>query len=177
MSKKLCVALFLLFVASQVNAAEDVNADLFIAINARLSLMEAVALYKANNKIPVEDLLREQVVLADSQAQAARAGLNPESVEQFFEIQIAVAKAIQYRHLADWQSVPAEEEADDLQTVIRPALTELGDRIVSLLAESEKVDDGIAEADRALFHASIVVDHVSRADRDQLFDSLLLIRP
>ena len=177
MTNHLRLAFILFLVAFQVDAAEDVNTALFVAINDRLSLMEDVALYKANNSIPVEDLPREQVVLADTQTNAAKAGLNPQSVRQFFATQIAVAKAIQYRHLADWQSAPAVKDAEDLQTVIRPTLTALGDRIVLLLADSVNSGDGIEEADRALFNASITVKNVSAADRDRLFDSLLVIRP
>ena len=116
-------------------------------------------------------------MLAETQANAAAEGLNPQSVKQFFAAQIAVAKAIQYRHLADWQSTPASRLADDLQTVIRPALTALGDRIILLLAESVNANGGFEEADRAFFNAAITVKHVSLADRDRLFDSLLLIRP
>ena len=177
MSNRLPVAFILLLVASQVAAAEDVNSDLFAAINDRLSLMEEVALYKVNNTIPVEDLAREEVVLADTQTNAAREGLNPQSVRQFFAAQIAVAKAIQYRHLADWQSAPALRQADDLQTVIRPALTELGNRIISLLAESVNASGGFDETDRPLFNDAITANHVSLADRDFLFDALLVIRP
>ncbi len=177
MSNRLPVAFILLFVASQVAAAEDVNTDLFAAINDRLSLMEEVALYKVNNNIAVEDLPREQVVLAETQANAAAEGLNPQSVKQFFAAQIAVAKAIQYRHVADWQSAPESRQADDLQTVVRPALTTLGDRIILLLAESVNANGEFEEADRAFFNAAITVKHVSLADRDRLFDSLLLIRP
>ena len=177
MTNHLRVAFILFLVAFQVDAAEDVNTALFAAINDRLSLMEDVALYKANNNIPVEDLPREQVVLADTQTSAAEAGLNPQSVQQFFAAQIAVAKAIQYRHLADWQSAPAGKAADDLQAVIRPVLTDLGNRIVLLLAESINSGGGIEEADRALFTASVTASHVSEADRDRLFDSLLIIRP
>ena len=51
------VAFILLFVASQVAAAEDVNTDLFAAINNRLSLMEEVALYKVSNAIRLKRLL------------------------------------------------------------------------------------------------------------------------
>ena len=177
MSNRRSVAFILLFVALQINAAEDVNTDLFAAINDRLSLMEEVALFKVNNTIPVEDLAREEVVLADTQANAATAGLNPLSVKQFFAAQIAVAKAIQYRHLADWQSTPPSREADDLQSVIRPALTALGDRIILLLAESVIANGGFEEADRTLFNAAITVKHVSLVDRDRLFDALLVIRP
>lgn len=152
------------------------KAALFNAINDRLSLMEDVALYKNQENAAVEDLAREEIVLAQSQSAAGELGLNTESIQEFFKAQIAVAKAIQHRHLADWQSTPAGREPIDLQSELRPALSELGDQIIQLIAVLVHADSKIVETDRSVFTDTISVRHVSNADKELLFNSLLRIQ-
>lgn len=155
------------------SASED---KIFQLINERLSHMEAVALYKSKNKIPVEDLIREQVVIENAVTAAAEQGLVNISIETFFKAQIAVSKAIQYRSIADWISEPATENIPDLVNEIRPTLTRLGDEIIVALAKFLDDDNIIQEEQRTSFHKAITVTNLSAADKDQLFNSLLLIR-
>lgn len=150
--------------------------NLFQLIGERLSHMEDVALYKKTNNLAIEDLAREQLVIENAVAAAQAAGLNGDSVSGFFRNQIEVAKAIQYRSLANWISQPTARTAPDLISDIRPILTILGDRIVVELTEYLNEEHFIAEAERELFHRSINVANVSDSDKDLLFDSLKLIR-
>lgn len=164
---------FLLLLSTPSLAADITRETLFALINERLSYMEQVALFKFHNKVAVEDLEREQQVVEDSRRSAAQLGLDPEVIATFFEAQIAVAKAVQYRYLADWLSAPSTEPPPDLANQIRPRLTELGEHIVETLAELWQSGDSIGEAHRRAFHAAITVEHVSEDDKDLLFDSLV----
>ena len=79
---------------------------IFSTINERLSYMEDVALFKAQNHLPIEDIQRESVVINKAKVSASEQGLDPEIVKDFFQAQISVAKAIQYRYRADLLSQP-----------------------------------------------------------------------
>jgi chorismate mutase len=53
--------------SSAVQSAEpELSDSLFQTIDERLGYMEDVALFKAQNRIPVEDIAREKVVLFDA---------------------------------------------------------------------------------------------------------------
>ncbi len=152
----------------------DIEA-LFALINERLTYMEHVALYKERAKSPIEDMQREAIVINDAVRNANELGLFGPSVESFFKIQINVAKAIQYRYRADWLSTPPTFIPLDLQQVIRPKLSELGESIVKELATLYLNDGRISEEHRSLFHDAINTDNVSLQDKTRLFDSLLTI--
>ena len=151
--------------------------EIFSLINERLSYMEDVALYKDQNNLPVEDLEREKIVIENAVAAATEIGLIGSSIESFFNVQIKVAKAIQYRSIANWISEPTNRKASDLVSDIRPALTSLGDDIVNGLLEYLVTRGPIQESQRGSFHLSISIQNVSTADKDLLFDSLLRVRP
>jgi cyclohexadienyl dehydratase len=91
----------------------------------RLSLMPAVAAYKRAHGLPLEDTAREAVVLQQAIDAAARDGLEPETVRALFAEQIALAKVVQQRH--------TDAEPVDLDSVLRPALDQLGERITHAL--------------------------------------------
>jgi cyclohexadienyl dehydratase len=91
----------------------------------RLAFMPLVAEIKAKAGLPIEDLPREKQVLAASEQQAQKLGLRAESARRFFALQIELAKAVQRR-----RHEPTEL---DLARQIRPALNELGDRILDAL--------------------------------------------
>jgi cyclohexadienyl dehydratase len=92
----------------------------------RMAFMPLVAGAKAKAGLPIEDLAREQIVL-DATVQSARRLSLPEApIRELFALQIELAKALQGR----------KTEATELQlgSQIRPALNELGERILSALA-------------------------------------------
>ena len=76
---------------------------------------------------PIEDVERERAVLEAAERSAARFGLDPQPVRDWFALQIDLAKAVQRR-------TPAAAPTLELEA-IRPALIRLGERQVrSLLA-------------------------------------------
>ena len=160
----------------QPAAAQPETITAFQLINERLKHMEDVAMYKSVNGLPVEDLPREKVVIENAVLAAESQGLIGDSIENFFITQINVAKAIQYRSLADWLSSPISKPIPDLPNQIRPKLTELGDEIVKELALLLSHEGRIGEALRASFQLHMSVNKISAAEVDLLFDSLLLVR-
>ena len=83
---------------------------------------------KAQLGMPIEDLPREQLVLDAAAASARKVGLPEAETRAFFGLQIELSKAVQRRS--------HEPAALDLTQQIRPALNELGDRILVALAEA-----------------------------------------
>ena len=160
----------------QPAAAQPETITAFQLINERLKHMEDVAMYKSVNGLPVEDLPREEVVIENAVLAAESQGLIGDSIENFFITQINVAKAIQYRSLADWLSLPISKPIPDLPNQIRPKLTELGDEIVKELALLLSHEGRIGESLRASFQLHMSVNKISAAEVDLLFDSLLLVR-
>ena len=160
----------------QPAAAQPETITAFQLINERLKHMEDVAMYKSVNGLQVEDLPREEVVIENAVLAAESQGLIGDSIENFFITQINVAKAIQYRSLADWLSSPISKPIPDLPNQIRPKLTELGDEIVKELALLLSHEGRIGESLRASFQLHMSVNKISAAEVDLLFDSLLLVR-
>lgn len=138
--------------------------------------MEDVALFKANAHMPVEDLQREQKLLDKTQANATQYGLDTASVKQFFIVQIAIAKAIQYRYRAEWLTAPTFNQPLDLHTQIRPALTSLGDKIIRKIADYCKLHGAFNPAQLSNFENEITVHYVTNKEKHQLFNALLKVK-
>ena len=170
------MAFLMICLPSSADAAEHSQDVLFRVINERLSHMEAVALFKAANQLAIEDLDREKIVLSNSQLAAANAGLNQAYVTDFFQAQIDVAKIIQYRHRAKWLTEPVELISLDLNEVVRPLLTELGDQIILLIADTVNNKGGFAESQRQHFYDSITVEMLTEIEKKVLFNALLGIK-
>jgi len=170
------LAASLILLLWQPAAAQPETITAFQLINERLKHMEDVAMYKSVNGLPVEDLPREKIVIENAVLAAESQGLLGDSIENFFITQINVAKAIQYRSLADWLSSPISKPTPDLPNQIRPKLTELGDEIVKELAILLSHEGRIGESLRESFQLHMSVNKVSAAEVDLLFDSLLLVR-
>ena len=170
------LATSLILLLWQPAAAQPEAITAFQLINERLKHMEDVAMYKSVNGLPIEDLPREKIVIENAVLAAESQELLGDSIEGFFIAQINVAKAIQYRSLADWLSSPISKPIPDLPNQIRPKLTELGDEIVKELALLLSLEGRIEESLRESFHLHMSVNKVSAAEVDLLFDSLLLVR-
>ncbi|WP_428460651.1 chorismate mutase [Photobacterium makurazakiensis] len=169
--KKILLLSTLLLTSLSVHANPQAEA-LFQTINDRLSYMEDVALFKANNHLAIEDIEREEVVLNNAVKSAGDYGLAPQQVKDFFAAQVSVAKAIQYRHRADWLSQPANNEPRDLKTVIRPALLTLGNQINEQLSDYVKHHGQITAEQSDLFNQVITIKYVSNDDKSMLFNAL-----
>jgi len=109
------------------SAPRDDLDDLVDRIARRLELMPAVAAWKRAHGLPIEDREHEARVLAKARERGEAAGLDADSIERLFAVQIELAKAIESRPV---ESAPAL----DLETELRPALSSIGDEIVASLA-------------------------------------------
>ncbi len=106
--------------------------ELAALVNVRLSYMKDVAAYKWINQLPVEDLVRERKVIQSSIEKAREYQLDPVFTESFFRLQIKAAKTIQQYWFDHWKARGFDPNLQyrDLQSEIRPALLELGDKIL-----------------------------------------------
>ena len=150
--------------------------SLFQAIAERLSYMEDVGAYKAQNKIPVEDVEREKIVLSNAKELAAAHGLDPDSMERFFIAQISAAKAIQYRYKAELLTREIPTRPIDLQSDIRPELDRLSSDIVELFATVLQRRSAITEERRECFMSTLHNRRLVEAEKDALFDAMLEVR-
>lgn len=72
---RITLALTTTLLLSQPALAQQPATEVFLLINERLGIMEDVALYKAENNLPVEDLARELIVVENAILAAESAGL------------------------------------------------------------------------------------------------------
>ena len=121
---------------SPATAAAVASTDqLYGLVGERLSHMRDVAAFKWLNDQPVEDLAREQVVVANALVAARNHQLKPEGAEAFFREQIEAAKDIQRYWFARWQAGSAPTTAPDLGDEVRPQLLTLGEQITAALGQ------------------------------------------
>ncbi|WP_083699808.1 transporter substrate-binding domain-containing protein [Shewanella sp. UCD-KL12] len=168
----------------QLNETKANNQLLYTQINTRLGYMKAVARYKWQHQIPIEVLERDRLVLDKSMAMAKEYGLNPVEVEQFFKVQIALAKKIQRHYHQQWQQ---EEESQQLNNQnkqaqgsqskaptlaeIRPQLISLGREIIASIASHQ------GEHDFSLLNESLSSPALDINDKAQVFAALTSINP
>ena len=150
--------------------------SLFQAIAERLSYMEDVGAYKAQNEIPVEDVPREKIVLSNARELAAAHGLDADSMERFFIAQISAAKAIQYRYRTELLTREIPTRPIDLQSDVRPELDRLGSDIVKLFATALQSRPAIIEERRERFMSILQSRLLVDAEREALFDAMLEVR-
>lgn len=102
----------------------------------RLALMPDVARFKWNTRAAIEDLGREQQIIAGLKREAEALGVPGGWAERFFRAQIEAAKVIQRELFARWERERQGAFADtpDLATVTRPRLDALTPRLLRELA-------------------------------------------
>jgi len=104
-----------------------------LTIRDRLVVMTSVARYKWANQLPIEDLAREKTVIKNTVNQAKAAGLKPGYAVNVVSAQIKAAKQVQLGWFQRWKLVPGSEARiplEDLDTDIRPAITEITERLI-----------------------------------------------
>jgi cyclohexadienyl dehydratase len=107
--------------------------NLLVLMDLRLALMPAVAQYKSQYNLPIEDPAQEATILEHAEAQAQGAELDRTAIRELFRLQIELAKQVQRATLQGLIPVPAWARGLDLNTDLRPVLVELGNRIVQEL--------------------------------------------
>lgn len=105
-------------------------------IQRRLAMMESVAQHKWNQQSAIEDLPREQKIIASLQQQAHALGIPADWAEHFFRAQIEAAKQRQHEYFALWRTQGAGKfsQVPDLDQQIRPQLDQLTTQILRQLA-------------------------------------------
>jgi chorismate mutase len=171
------LALVLLAVSGACFAAPSAT-DIFKLVNERLGFMKDVAMYKAKNGEPVEDKVREGVVIEKAKQKALKAGLDPASTEAFFRAQIAAAKAIQYRYLADWSFLPEPPDGPprDLVGEVRPELLRLGGEIIEALQQYLANGGRFTAGQLAEFLATVKIANLNDQEKGKLFQSITEIK-
>jgi chorismate mutase len=144
-------------------------------INRRLSAMRDVAAYKAEYNLSVEDLDRERKVLFLSQTDAENAGLDPQSVMPYMQAQMNVAKAIQYRYMAEWLSLPRELANHKSLDEVRGIISVLDKNIINTIS-NKLATGGFTDEDKSQISLHLQASHLTDADKRIIINSLHLIR-
>jgi cyclohexadienyl dehydratase len=135
-------------------------------LDTRLELMDEVAAHKWRQDLAIEDPQREAAVLEQAVADALRHGLTPASSRAFFVAQIEAAKSIQRHWFRVWEADGEPGPAPDLETVVRPALSRLGDDILAAASRSRPIS-------RRAFDAAVAVAGLDDAARGAVFQALV----
>lgn len=152
------------------------GSELLSTMNKRLSYMQEVALFKAQNHLPIEDIKRERKVIISANKTAEIRGLSTAELEHFFAAQISVAKAIQYRYRADWLSAPINKQAKNLNSDIRPELILLGNKTIKLMVEYLQAHGSFKRISFDEFSNAISAHHVNATDKQLIYQALLQIK-
>lgn len=163
------ILLLLLWVACVPVASACSSAEVFDLVAQRLGYMPAVARAKHVLGIPVEDLTREAVVLEQSRAKAAAAGLPEAAVAELMMAQMSVAKAIQRRE----PERPADTiDGRELLAEIRPQLSALGRLQLQSLACLRQRQVLLAADEFELFSAHLAPQQLPPEEARLLFQRL-----
>ena len=103
----------------------------------RLALMEQVAAYKWNNKLSIDDPVREANVLKAAMARSRAAGLDPKTAQRFIVAQMEAAKTVQRYYFDLWrqQAVAHVNGASDLVADLRPRIGALSVDVIAAMAK------------------------------------------
>lgn len=108
--------------------------DITALIDSRLALMKEVAAYKWHTNQPIEDVEREKTVLSAASLSGLTYNITMRSSSAFFQAQIEAAKDIQSCWMARWRAGEPPPVPQNLVTVLRPRLLNLGEAITRALA-------------------------------------------
>lgn len=169
--------IFLIMVSFTCFAAtQPTTQNIFSLMNQRLSYMEDVALYKAQNHKAIEDLVREAVVIKKAGESANQYHLNSASIEALTSAQISAAKATQYRYRANLLSHKSTRTPRDLIKVVRPALITLNDKLNQELSSYLNAGHKITDKDWHTFEKTVNNPYLKASDKHMLFDALKEIK-
>jgi chorismate mutase-like protein len=124
------------------------DVELALLIDARLALVLEVARNKWNSGAAIEDLPREQALLAGLRERGAALGLSSGQVERFFGAQIEAAKLLQRELFARWKQAHRGRFSgvQDLSSDIRPAIDAVTTRMLEVLARRQTAAGALPEA-------------------------------
>ena len=140
------------------------------AIDERLLLAQEVARAKWNAKAPIEDLPREEQVIAAAARQGAALGLQEAWIRSVFRAQIEASKTVQRALYRRWQAEDAGhfDDAPDLAQTIRPRLDRLTTQLLRAMADNQAVlHDGDRKTDVAVAMQALQARALDRAAAEQ----------
>jgi len=111
------------------------NKVLLTLINKRLQVAPLVAKSKWNSKAPIDDPVREKVILDSVKVKAEKMDLNAQLATDFFQAQFEAGKMEQRRLHQEWQAQNQGlfDPAPDLATEVRPVLDSLTPQLLKEL--------------------------------------------
>jgi cyclohexadienyl dehydratase len=139
----------------------DATTELVDLLARRLAFMPLVAELKASRGLPLEDREREREVVESAASGARRLGLPETAVVELFRLQIELSKAVQQRQ--------REPSRLDLGRQIRPALIELGERMLEALARA-RVEGRLAQL--TLDDLELLSPWLRDPEREQMLSAL-----
>lgn len=108
----------------------------------RLGWMNEVAHIKQRHHLPVTDVKREATLLQVMTSQGIEAGLPAVNTRQFFAAQIDAAKIYQQQWMKRMSRSKARlSQPSDLVQVVRPALDDIGRRMIGALVTARQQPD------------------------------------
>jgi chorismate mutase len=158
--------------SAQACTAEDVIS----LLAQRLALMPAVARYKWENALPIENAERESRVLASAAVAATEKGLEPLSVQRLLQVQIVIAKQLQEREFSRLGAGAKVEQLTDLDTLIRPRLLQLGASQLSALSCLLRSAGAITETDASGLAAATADLDLDQTQLSELLAAAMQVR-
>lgn len=142
-------------------------------IHQRLGYMKDVAAYKLKHQLAIEDIPREKVVIANGLNKARTLGLDTLLAKSFLEHQITLAKQVQMTWWKDWETNELPEASiRDLETEVRPALIQLGNKILTQIevikALSIKLSD--YKLGKAIFRENLNAKGLKAVQKEDLYE-------
>jgi chorismate mutase-like protein len=150
------------------------------AIDQRLLLAQDVARAKWNTKAAIEDLPREEQVIAAAVRQGASLGLPEAWIRTVFRAQIEASKTVQRALYDRWQAegVGRFDDAPDLGKTIRPELDRLTTQLLRAMADNQVLlHDSGRQADVAVAMHALQARAVNQAAADQALAPFLPSAP
>jgi chorismate mutase-like protein len=127
------------------------------AIDQRLLLAQEVARAKWNAKAAIEDLPREEQVIAAAVRQGGALGLPEAWIRNVFRAQIEASKTVQSALYQRWEAEGAGrfDDAPDLARTVRPELDRLTTQLLRAMADNQALlhDSGRSADVAAAMHA------------------------
>lgn len=140
------------------------------AIDQRLLLAQDVARAKWNARAAIEDLPREEQVIAAAARQGTTLGLPEAWVRTVFRAQIEASKTVQRALYRRWEAegIGRFDDAPDLAKTIRPQLDRLTTQLLRSMADNEAVlHDASRQADIAVAMHALQARALDPAAADQ----------
>ncbi|WP_440968039.1 gamma subclass chorismate mutase AroQ [Massilia sp. GER05] len=150
------------------------------AIDQRLLLAQDVARAKWNAKAAIEDLPREEQVIAAAVRQGGVLGLPEAWIRTVFRAQIEASKTVQRALYERWQAEGAGrfDDAPDLGKAIRPELDRLTTQLLRAMADNQALlHDSGRKADVAVAMHALQARAVNPAAAGQALAPFLSATP